>query len=214
MKYYRITKYKFEKNISNEWTSFSDIWNIFEWKKLTKNNYLEIENNYLEVVKIIFNKSWTNLLLIKDLFPYFKISEIKRKCLLETREIIEYLINKIDEKNLFKINKSIIRKNILNKPIKEFKYIWFDEFDIEKNIQIQYKDNFLFNKNCLDDLFRLFIRELIPWSKIYFWKSYIHFWYDMYLYVYCKNWIITNELVSKYKNKWIYIEEWIKSPIK
>ena len=91
MKYYKITKYNFEKDISNEWTSFFDIWNIFEWKKLTKNNYLEIENNYLEIIKTIFNRSWVNLLLIKDLFPYFTISEFKRKCLLETLKIMMQL---------------------------------------------------------------------------------------------------------------------------
>ncbi len=215
MKHYRIIKYNLENDLSFDWSSFSDIWKIFNWERLSYDSYIDIENLYIELINLLINNRVKTTFSIKWLYPYYTFSEIEKNIWFESKIVFSRVLEKIkDSEAVVDINLNNIWNNIINHYIKEFTYIWFDIFDLERNVQIQYKDEFMFNTKCLRDISRLLIRELIPCSKINLWKSYIHFWYDMYLYIYCPNGVITADIIKSYKKKWIYIEEGIKSSLK
>ncbi len=73
--YYRISKYdpQFRKNgiyTKNEWTSVYDVGNIFDGTKLTKSEYLKVENNYLLAIEKIMDSTHTKSLTICKLEDY------------------------------------------------------------------------------------------------------------------------------------------------
>jgi len=70
MKRYRISKYSdyvFKNTdwLKNEWTDYADIGKIFHGIELTREEYLRVENNYIDV--------------ISDILNYLNISELKIK---------------------------------------------------------------------------------------------------------------------------------------
>ncbi|PIE84925.1 hypothetical protein CSA08_04665 [Candidatus Gracilibacteria bacterium] len=215
MKHYRIIKYNLENDLSFDWSSFSDIGKIFNGERLSYDSYIDIENLYIELINLLINNRVKTTFSIKGLYPYYTFSEIEKNIGFESKIVFSRVLEKIkDSEAVVDINLNNIGNNIINHYIKEFTYIGFDIFDLERNVQIQYKDEFMFNTKCLRDISRLLIRELIPCSKINLGKSYIHFGYDMYLYIYCPNGVITADIIKSYKKKGIYIEEGIKSSLK
>ncbi len=72
MNMYRIAKYDLSGYVDkiytrDEWTDYSDIGNVFNGKKLTKEIYLAVENNYIRVAQDIFVKSHQKEICITNL---------------------------------------------------------------------------------------------------------------------------------------------------
>jgi hypothetical protein len=82
MKYYwRITKYDPEKRnsqgwfIEDTWTSYSDIGNIYQGKKLTHDQYVLVENLYINAIVLFMKDLEISHLQVKDLENHDHISE-------------------------------------------------------------------------------------------------------------------------------------------
>lgn len=91
MKTYRITKYnpKFrDKNdvyTRNEWTSVSDINNIFDDGLLTQSKYLRVEKNYIEAIRLILEELESTYLKVVGIEKHSDIIE-KTDNLIYTKE--------------------------------------------------------------------------------------------------------------------------------
>ena len=76
MSYYRITKYNpgFRDvkgyYTANDWTSVSDIGNVFSDGVLTKEKYLETENTYIQAINVILNENNISEMIVTDLEKY------------------------------------------------------------------------------------------------------------------------------------------------
>ncbi|MCT4646130.1 MAG: hypothetical protein N4A74_14180 [Carboxylicivirga sp.] len=65
---YRITKYHHNKLTNHEeWTSISDIGKTFDGVKLSKEEYLKIEKNYIDACILLFDDFKSDGILIKEL---------------------------------------------------------------------------------------------------------------------------------------------------
>jgi hypothetical protein len=127
MKKYRMSKYKpwlrdeQDRYLINEWTSYSDIGNLYEGRILTNDEYEYIENKYIQGIKIILKEKGINKLVINNLEKNFTIDEINSllNCsnlnLEETEKILFNTINNGRELSI--INVDAILKLLLRECI-------------------------------------------------------------------------------------------------
>lgn len=161
---YRVTKYNpqnrnekwFYKDL-NEWTS------IYDFKERDKNQYINIENMYIEIVKKFMDLNNISFLTIKNYEEKDKYEEIKFK-------------------------------------------IWISKKNFEK-----IKNNTIISMNEIPTLIRLILRENL-WCKLIWNRNFfIHFWYDLYMFIWFK---YSKKIEEKIKNiniDNIYIEKF-RSP--
>lgn len=80
---YRISKYNPEfRNdkgiyLKDDWTSYCDIGKIYE-KVFTKEDYLNVESKYCDVISEILGQNKIEEMMLQDLECDFSIDEIKR----------------------------------------------------------------------------------------------------------------------------------------
>lgn len=122
MKTYRITKYnpKFrDKNdlyTKNEWASISDINNIFDDGVLTQSEYLRVEKNYIEAIRLILEELESTYLKLVGIEKHSEIIEKTDNLMYTKDDELIYQMSK--EGALLSINdglrfsKLIFRENI------------------------------------------------------------------------------------------------------
>lgn len=224
MKHYRITKYNPEYRNSEwfytreDWSDISDTGKIYDFKKLRYSEYKGVEDLYFSLVSYLYNESWVENISLKWLTSTFNSYELANNIFPYLNQVLKNEVmrtsEKCDKKLLQDINIEKVSNNFLETLCKKFSYNGPHEGIPDKISQIVYYDDFYFKEEGFEDIFRLIFRGIFPWYKLYFWKSYIHFWYDLYVYIYCKNNIITDDIIKEYCKKWLFIEEWYISPLK
>lgn len=222
MKHYRVTRYNPEHRdsdgfyIRDDWTDINDIGNIYNSKELKYSEYKSMEDLYFSLVSYLFHKSWVESVYLKWLVSTFNSLDITKNIFPYLNQVVQneiiWISNKYDEKLTHDINLEETSNYFLKNRCKKFIYIGPQNWIPDKVSQLIYYDQFYFKNSGIEDVFRLLIRGLIPWCKLYFWKTYIHFWYDLYIYIYCKDNIITDEIIKLYYKKWLFIEENYISP--
>ena len=70
---YTVSKYDNNVAAHNEWTDYSDIGKVFDGKKLTINEYLSVEQRYIDFVFDIMNLSEVSALSLNELEAYENI---------------------------------------------------------------------------------------------------------------------------------------------
>ncbi|SEW16361.1 hypothetical protein [[Clostridium] fimetarium] len=81
MKKYRITKYnpflrdKQGRYALSEWTSYADIGKLYNGEVFEPNEYICVENKYIQVLMMILKDKSIDTLVVKDLEKYFSIAE-------------------------------------------------------------------------------------------------------------------------------------------
>ncbi len=84
MKKYRISKYnpkyrnKKGEFLLDTWTSYSDIGKKYNGNILTLNEYLSVENKYINIILFILKQKKINKVKIEELEINFSISELER----------------------------------------------------------------------------------------------------------------------------------------
>lgn len=125
---YKITKYKNKKEIFNEWTSISDIGKSFNGKKFLYEEYIKIENNYIETILMFIKINDIKYMLIDGLEEYgYNIDEYDEYDL-QIKKIITKVQNKmkINIKDISLLARAILREKIWAKIYFEDKlYIHF-----------------------------------------------------------------------------------------
>lgn len=122
MYYYRITKYnpKYRKEdnyVKNEWTSVSYIGKEFQNHKFTYEEYLEYENNYVDIIIDIMKLNQITNLKVSDLekYSYEDLDSLTSKDLFDSLK--EGVCISID--NLALVIRLVLRENIWAKLIGE-----------------------------------------------------------------------------------------------
>lgn len=81
---YRVTKYNpqlrnargiYLKSLEEEWTSYSDVGKVFEGKKLTYQDYIAVEDSYIQAIILFMNCLQIDSLTVESLERYPKSSE-------------------------------------------------------------------------------------------------------------------------------------------
>lgn len=96
---YRITKYnplnrdEMGRYIVDEWISLYDVGRIFNGNYFTLNEYLQVENNYINVFVLILKYFKIEKLLVFDLEKYISINKIK-----ESLKTVNLTINEAEIK--------------------------------------------------------------------------------------------------------------------
>ncbi len=79
---YRISKYNpifrnsAGKYMNDEWTSISDIGKIYNNKKFTQNEYIEIENKYISAIMLVVKKMNIDKMQVNNLYVWKSIKDI------------------------------------------------------------------------------------------------------------------------------------------
>lgn len=74
MKNYSITKYKtVDESIYNEWISLYDIGNVYNGKKLTVEDYLQVEDAYVYAIILVLNYMDIKNLNVKNVFRWMDL---------------------------------------------------------------------------------------------------------------------------------------------
>lgn len=168
---YRISKYnpKYRNDkgiyLKNDWTSFCDIGKKYGKKILTKEDYLNTELKYCDVISEILEENNIEEMIIKDLECVFTVDELKR---MFEENGLEF--SNEDEKLIISLsdNKTI-------KIIEAKRYV----------------------KLILRDCFWCIFKNETTSVRV-------EFGYDFYVYVY--NVYISEMIISKYREKEIFIE--------
>ncbi len=102
MKKYRISKYNPMNRDDlgnykiNDWTSYSDIGKEFNHKVFSVDEYISVEDKYIQILKMILQEENIEKLILKDLEKNFNVSEI-------AKFLNDYNLSlSIKEKELFK----------------------------------------------------------------------------------------------------------------
>ena len=99
MNYYRVTKYnprlrdKKGHYTVNDWTSMSDIGQMFSDGILTKEKYEQTENSYVNAVNIILTKAGVSSLTVRDLEITEDIKNLRLST--EERNILSKIANNL-----------------------------------------------------------------------------------------------------------------------
>lgn len=150
----RITKYN-PKNrntngeyLLNEWTSISDINRLIDGKKLTKNEYIEVENNYILTIKLLMKNNGITKLFIRDLEKNTSLNEVMENRNkfpeLYSDEIINFFNNvennmEININQIELISKLILREHLWAKIENEnnfFIHFGYDYYMYIGNIEL------------------------------------------------------------------------------
>ena len=128
---YRITKYNpARRNLQghytkNEWTSFSDIGKLFENNRLTYEQYLLIENNYIKAIREFMSCTNRHSLTITSLEKYNNFTDAPYY----TSDLIEAYNSitegPVTEKEIINITRLALRENIWCKLESEEVYVHF-----------------------------------------------------------------------------------------
>lgn len=205
MEYFRITKYNPIFRDKNDIYRNKDKWiwyfkeedniELFKEYKIVEWNYIDLLLEILDIIKIdIISSKWLFLSeeQVKNCSDLLYLDKFIKKCFIDNKDKIKW----IKFNSIIKNYKWIKINNLL-----------YSRLDWE-NYWIYYlKDEIKFPKNIFENIFKLSLRWF-SWIFYFFWKNIkIRFWYDFYMYLSVKEWVITNEIINKYYNKWLFIEK-------
>lgn len=149
---YRISKYDPIYRDRNgiyqhdEWTAVSDIGKKYIDEELSKEEYLEIEKKYIEVLKKIMKEKEINKFVVKELEKEFTLNEVCKQ--LEEIQIVlskeeRYQFREIEEDYTIKYSEVDIILKLLLREL-----LWCRLVDIESNYSVEIGYEYYMNVTC------------------------------------------------------------------
>lgn len=146
---YRITKYnpKYRSDrgayMREDWTSISDIGITYNKKILNRDGYLEVENNYLAALSIIFAYFNSKGVIVKKLEKNFSYSEVKKRMFNIIGADVEGNFNSIKNNDVLNLQKAIMVSTFILRET-----MWCELVDVEKNFIITFGYDYYLYCEC------------------------------------------------------------------
>ena len=149
---YRITKYNPAHRdaqgayLPDEWTSCSDIGRIFDGKKLAAEEYLAVEDTYIDAIRLIAELNGCTLFRVRQLERLFSVWETSRKMkrlgLPLTQEELE-TYRAVDLQSTFTMEAALSLSRMILREL-----LWATLYDAEEKVSFTFGYDYYLYADC------------------------------------------------------------------